>query len=152
MKEEKRIHERVHYENVRHMVEDIGDRYYGKGAYAFRINPRDKDIVKKKYEELRDDVRALATAFHTEGFAGKHIILIGKYSYNWVLTYYASMCTDSVLVPLDKDWSAEDLTATVERADGEIVICDKEIIEKGKQIAFGDVKEICDMYEASTKK
>ena len=135
MKEEKRIHERVHYENVRRMVEDIGDRYYGKGAYAFRINPRDKDIVKKKYEELRDDVRALATAFHTEGFAGKHIILIGKYSYNWVLTYYASMCTDSVLVPLDKDWSAEDLTATVERADGEILICDKEIIEKGKQIA-----------------
>ena len=135
MKEEKRIHERVHYDSFRHMVEDIGDRYRGRGAYAFRLNPRDKDIVKKKYEDLRDDVRALTTAFHTEGFAGKHIILIGKYSYNWVLTYYASMCSDSVLVPLDKDWSAEDLTATVERADGEILICDKEIIEKGKQIA-----------------
>lgn len=31
--------------------------------------------------------------------------------------------------------------------------CNKALwLEKGKQIAFGDVKEICDMYEASTKK
>ena len=135
MKAEKRIHERVHYENFRHMVEDIGDRYQGRGAYCFRKNPRDKEIIKKSYPELRDDIRGLTTAFLKNGFAGKHIVLIGKYSYNWVLTYYASMCTDSVLIPLDKDWNAEDLTATVERADGEILICDKEILEKGKQIA-----------------
>ena len=135
MREEKRLHERVHYESFRHMVEDIGERYRGKGAYAFRLNPRDKTIVKKKYEELRDDIRALSTAFHSAGLAGKHIVLIGKYSYNWVLTYYASMCTGSVIVPLDRDWSAEDLIATVERADGEILICDKDILAKGKQIA-----------------
>ena len=78
MKEEKRIHERVHYENFRHMVEDIGERYQGHGAYAFRKNPRDKEIIKKKYEDLRDDIRGLTTAFLKEGFAGKHIILIGK--------------------------------------------------------------------------
>ena len=91
MKEEKRIHERIHYENFRHMVEDIGDRYNTHGAYSFRQNPRDKEIVKKTYLELRDDIRGLTTAFLKEEFAGKHIVLIGKYSYNWVLTYYASM-------------------------------------------------------------
>ena len=84
MKQEKRIHERVHYENFRHMVEDIGDRYAERGAYCFRKNPRDKEIVKKSYPELRDDIRALTTAFLKEGLAGKHIVLIGKYSYNWV--------------------------------------------------------------------
>ncbi|MBR2612052.1 MAG: AMP-binding protein [Clostridia bacterium] len=135
MKEEKRIHERIHYDHFRHMVEDIGDRYQGRGAYAFRKNPRDKEIIKKSYEALRDDIRGLTTAFITNEFAGKHIILIGKYSYGWVLTYYASMCSNSVLIPLDKDWSAEDLTATVERADGQILICDKEIWEKGQKIA-----------------
>ena len=135
MKTEKRLRERVHYESVHHMVEDIGDRYCGKYAYSFRLNPRDKEIVRKTYDELRAEVRALSTAFHTEGIAGKHIVLIGKYSYNWVLTYYASMCTGSVLVPLDKDWNSEDLRATAERADAEILICDKDVMEKGKQIA-----------------
>ncbi len=134
MKQEKKIRERVHYENIREMIEDIGTRFADRYAYAFRINPRDKEIVRKTYPELRDDVRALSTAFIKEGFAGKHITIIGKLSYNWVLTYYAAMCTGSILIPLDKDWAAADLAATAERADTEVVICDKEILEKGEEV------------------
>ena len=135
MKPEKKIRERVYYKDVREMVEDIGDRWADRYAYSFRINPRDKEVVKKTYPELRDEVRALSTAFINKGIAGKHITLIGKYSYNWVLTYYASMCTASVLIPLDKDWTAADLTATAQRADTEVLIVDKAIKEKGEEIA-----------------
>ena len=59
MKEEKRIRERVHYNNVREMIEDVGTRFADRYAYSFRINPRDKEVVRKSYPELRDDVRAL---------------------------------------------------------------------------------------------
>ena len=52
-----------------------------------------------------------------------------------MLTYYASMCTASVLIPLDKDWTAADLTATAQRADTEVLIVDKAIKEKGEEIA-----------------
>ena len=135
MKPEKKIRERVDYRDIRDMVEDIGVRWADRYAYAFRINPRDKEVVRKTYPELRDDIRALSMAFIKRGFAGKHITLIGKYSYNWVLTYYASMCTASVLIPLDKDWSAQDLTATAQRADTEVLIVDKSIEAKGKEIA-----------------
>ena len=135
MKPEKKIRERVDYRDVREMVEDIGERWADRYAYSFRINPRDKEIVRKSYPELRDEIRALSMAFIKHGIAGKHITLIGKYSYNWVLTYYASMCTASVLIPLDKDWTAADLTATAERADTEILIVDKAIAAKGEEIA-----------------
>ncbi len=134
---EKRIRERYHYENVREMIEDVGVRFKDHGAYAFRINPRDKEdqIVRKTYEQLRDEVRALSTAFIKAGYAGKHITLIGKLSYNWVLVYYATLCTGSVLIPLDKDWTAPELSATVSKADTDVLICDKEIMDKGEQIA-----------------
>lgn len=135
MKPEKKIRERVYYKDIREMVEDIGDRWADRYAYSFRVNPRDKEVVRKTYPELRDEVRALSTAFINKGIAGKHITLIGKYSYNWVLVYYASMCTASVLIPLDKDWAAADLTATAERADTEVLIVDKAIEAKGKEIA-----------------
>ena len=135
MKPEKKIRERVDYRDVREMVEDIGERWADRYAYSFRLNPRDKDVVRKTYPELRDEIRALSMAFIKHGIAGKHITLIGKYSYNWVLTYYASMCTASVLIPLDKDWTAADLTATAERADTEILIVDKAIAAKGEEIA-----------------
>ena len=134
MKKEKRIRERVHYENVRAMIEDIGDRFRGRGAYAFRVNPRDKEIVKKTYEELRQDVRALSCAFIKHGYAGKHITLISKMHYNWALTYYAALCTGSVLIPLDRDWGASELAATAKKADTEVLIVEKAILEKGEAI------------------
>lgn len=135
MKKEKRIRERVHYEDVRAMIEDVGDRFKDRGAYVYRLNPRDKEVHKKTYPELRDDVRALSTAFIKAGYKGKHITLIGKLSYNWVLCYYAAFCTGSVLIPLDKDWNASDLSATAQRADTEVLICDDEIFAKGEEVA-----------------
>jgi len=135
MKQEKRIRERVHYANVRDMIEDVGDRFADRYAYAYRINPRDKEIVRKTYPELRDDVRALSMGFIKKGYAGKHITLIGKLSYNWVLCYYAALSTGSVLIPLDKDWNASDLAATAERADTDVIVCDNDIIAKGEEIA-----------------
>ncbi len=144
---EKRIRERYHYENVREMIEDVGVRFKDHGAYAYRINPRDKEdqIVRKTYEQLRADVRALSTAFIKEGYAGKHITLIGKLSYNWVLVYYAALCTNSVLIPLDRDWTATDLSATAGKADTEVLICDKDIFDKGEAIAsdLGLGKVVC---------
>jgi len=135
MKQEKRIRERIHYENVREMIEDVGVRFKDRGAYAFRINPRDKEIVRKTYEELRADVRALSCAFIKHGYAGKHITLISKMHYNWALVYYASLCTGSVLIPLDRDWSAQELAPTVLKADTEVLIVEGAIMEKGEAIS-----------------
>ena len=135
MKQEKKIRERVDYRDVREMIEDIGDRFYGHGAYSYRLEPRDKEIITKKYEELREDVRGLTTAFIKHGFAGRHIALIGKLSYNWVLTYYAALCTGSVLIPLDKDWGAAELSDTVKKAGATLLVADKEIKDKAQEIA-----------------
>ena len=135
MKEEKRIRERIHYTCVRDMIEDVGDRFKGHGAYAYRLNPRDKEIVKKTYEELREDVRALSCAFIKNGLAGKHITLISKMHYNWALVYYAALCTGSVLIPLDRDWGVAELAPTVEKADTEVLIVENAILEKGEAIS-----------------
>ena len=135
MKQEKKIRERVDYRDVREMIEDIGDRFFGHGAYSYRLEPRDKEIITKSYEQLREDVRGLTTAFIKRGFAGRHIALIGKLSYNWVLTYYAALCSGSVLIPLDKDWGAAELADTVKNADATLLISDKEIADKAAEIA-----------------
>ena len=136
MKQEKRLRERIHYANVREMIEDVGERFKNDGAYAYRLNPRDKEdqIVRKTYSELREDVRGLSTAFINAGYAGKHITVIGKCTYNWILCYYATLCTGSVLIPLDRDWHAADLIATAQKAETDVLICDADIAEKAKEI------------------
>ncbi len=129
------IHEYRTVENIRAFVEDIGDRYKGKNAYSFRENPRDKEATRITYDRLRDDIRALASSFIKRGMAGKHVVLVSKLTYNWVLVYYATMAVGSVLVPLDAEWHAPDLADTAVRSDVDFVICDPKIAEKGQAIS-----------------
>ena len=107
----KALHEKREYINVREMIEDIGERYCGKPAYRYRKNPHDKEAIVVNYETLRDNVRAYATEIIARGYQGKKIALIGKHTYGWIETYYAVLATGSVLIPLDRDWSAEDLAS-----------------------------------------
>ena len=131
----KPIHEKKLYENIRDAVEDIGSLYGDKVAFSYRIKPRDKEIIKKTYTQLRDDVRALTTELISRGVTGKHVALVGKLSYHWVLVYYATLSAGGVLVPLDKEWLAPDLAATGAKAEVSFVFCDGDSIEKGRAIS-----------------
>ncbi len=131
----KALHEKKEFENIRAMVEEIGTLYEGKVAYRYRINPRDAEPVIVNYDQMRDHIRALGSEIIARGLAGKKIAVIGRHSYPWIQSYYATLATGSVLVPLDKDWTAEDLTETVKTAEGDYIFCDKEIEEKCKTVA-----------------
>ena len=128
------LHEKLEFPNIREMMKQIAELYGDKTAYSFRIKPNDAEPVKKSYIDLKDDVYALATELISRDYQGKHISLIGKLSYNWVLVYYATMAIGSVLVPLDRDWQAADLADTVKKAEADLLIVDEDIAEKGKEI------------------
>ena len=131
----KAIHEKKVYLNMREVIEDIGNIYKDRNAYSYRIKASDKVVHTKTYPELRDDVRALTAELVSMGVTGKHVALVGKLSYHWILVYYATFCAGGVLVPLDKEWLAQDLAATGEKAEVSFVFCDGDAIEKGRAIA-----------------
>ena len=128
------LHKKNEFKNMRELVEWAAVTYSDTVGYSFRVKPLDKDSVKKSYVEMRDDVRGLATELHSRGFAGKHIAVVGKNSYEWILSYFSILSTDSVIVPLDRDWLANDLAETVAKAECEVLICDTDIAEKAEAI------------------
>ena len=134
MKKDLPLREKIEFPNIREMIRQCADMYGDSIAYSFRIKPSDKDAVTKSYVELRDDVSALATELIARGYQGKHIALIGKLSYSWVLVYYATLSIGSVLIPLDRDWQAADLADTVKKADTDLLIVDADIADKGSEI------------------
>ena len=131
----KALHEKKEFANVREMVEEIGSMYEGKVAFRYRKKPHDKEAITVNYETLRAHVRSLGSEIVARGLAGKKIVVIGKHSYPWIQSYYAILSTGSVLVPLDKDWTTEDLIDTVGKAEADFLFCDVEVLEKGKAIA-----------------
>ncbi len=139
------IHPKREYTDMRHLVEDSGERYSDRIAYSFRKKASDKEKVEITFDKVRDDVRALTTEFLSRGYQGKHCAIIGKNSYEWYLCYLSLLSADAVIVPLDRDWLANDLSETVLKAECEVLICDPDIAEKTAVI-----KERCGINDIYT--
>ncbi|MBQ7383694.1 MAG: AMP-binding protein, partial [Clostridia bacterium] len=129
------LHEKVEFINVRHLLEWSTKTYKDKCAYSYKKNAHKPEIEKVTFEQFGDDVHALASELIAMGCAGKHCALIGKFTYEWALTYYAALSIGAVLIPLDRDWLAEDLADTVEKAEAKFLFGDEDIAEKLQHIA-----------------
>ena len=129
------LHERHEFENVRHLLNFAAETYGEKTFLSYRIKPTDKEVSTSSFTAFRSDVRALGSQLLSMGCAGKHCALIGKFSYEWALMYYATLSIGAVLVPLDREWSMAELADTVERADVEFLFCDADIKTKAEYIS-----------------
>lgn len=123
------------YRDMRELVLESAKRHSNKPIYAYKKNPRDKETVEITAEQVKDDVVALGTQLISEGLSGKHCALIGGISYDWVISYFSLLSIGAVAVPLDREWTAEDLADTVARSDAEYLICDRDIADKAEFIA-----------------
>lgn len=121
------LHERLSFQNIREMIEWAADTYGERPAFSFA---KGKATERVSYITLRDDVRALTSELLARGVTGRHVILVGKLSYDWALLYYSVLSAGGVLVPLDRDWHAEELGETAKRADGAFLFLDEDIAEK----------------------
>ncbi len=126
------IHEKRTFEDVRHLIEWAAEEYGSAPAFSWSEG---KERHSVSYLELRDDVRALATELWARGYAGRHAVLTGKLSYEWALVYYAVQIVGGVVVPLDRDWAAEELSETAARADAAYLFADADLEERIHSIA-----------------
>ena len=130
-----KLHAKHTFANVRELIEWSAETHGEKTAFSFRPNPHKNETVSRSFLELRDDVRALASELLAMGCHGKHCALIGKFSYEWTVVYFATLSIGAVLVPLDRDWAAEDLADTVKKADAAFLFVDEDIADKATVIA-----------------
>ncbi len=124
------------FESIRHVVEYAARAYGNRTAFSYRLKPSDKEKVCISYQEFRDDVRALSSEMLARKMEGKHIVIVGKMSYDFILTYYAALLIGAVLIPLDRDWTSADLADTAKNADMDYLFIDESLSDKGKEIAF----------------
>ena len=123
------------YINFRELVEDLAVRFDEKIAYSFRYAPKDEEIQQISFAQLAEDVRCLSTALIAKGVNKSHTALIGKLSYGWVCSYLALLSSGAVVVPLDPDWTEEDLAKTATVAECKSLFCAEELLEnKAKTI------------------
>ncbi len=115
--------------NLKDFVEYCGTEFADRVAFRWL---KKKQEVSKTYKEFKEDVEALGTYFISKGYNRTHIAVIGENSYAWIVTYFATVNSNNVIVPLDKEASVNDLKYLVEKSDTEVVVHSDDYLEEAE--------------------
>ena len=115
MKQE--IYNEPKFTDFRQLINHSADKY-GK-RIAFKIKTSNC-YVYITYKQLKERFYTLCNEFIALGLQGKRIAIIGKNSFEWVLSYLTA-ATVGIAVPLDKEIHPEDAKAFMESAECEAV-------------------------------
>lgn len=105
--------------NMQDLISYCFFTYGDKTAFSFLK----KNVeINKSYKTFFEDVAALCCYFIQSGFKRTHIALLGENSYEWIVSYFAVVNSNNVVVPLDKEMSVAELSSIVKKSDSVVLI------------------------------
>ena len=103
-------------ETLRDLILENDTQYPDKTAFSYR---NDGELVYKTYGDFAREVVSIGEWF-TQEPAGKHIGIVGENSYEWLLVYFAVVCSGNIAVPIDANLPTETIQLLIEQSECDI--------------------------------
>ena len=102
---------------------------------CYELYPNDVAIYRSvddydTFEDLYKKTKYFATYLLKKGFENKRIAVIGKNSYNWILTYLSVVSYVGVIVPLDKELTPTEIERVIKQSNVDLVFYSSDMEEK----------------------
>lgn len=127
--------------DFREMLYTTTELYKDNIAYKYKkdkeelTGAKDENIyIEKKYSDVKSDVTALGTSLLDLGLEEKKVVVIGKNSYKWCISYFSITTSNMVIVPLDKMLPENEIKNLVKRSEASAVIFEKQYMNTMKSI------------------
>lgn len=111
--------------NIKELLYRSADIY--KSRIAFKFKDNEKNIKSVTYGDFKKDVQALGSYLLSKNLKDKKICVIGKNSYNWATSYFASTIA-GIVVPLDKELHVDDIINFLNISEAEAILGDSKIL------------------------
>ena len=108
---------------VRGILVSTEERYGPEDAIRYKVSKN--EVASKTYTQLKEDSESFSCALRDLGEQGSHIAVIGMTSYEWLVTYFGTVDSGSVVVPLDVNLPAEDVCDLIVRSDSTVLVYDE---------------------------
>lgn len=108
--------------NLKELIYSSAEKF--KKHYAFKLKNSSGKIYGITYEKFAKDVEALGNSLIKLGQTGKSIAIIGKNSYQWIVSYLAASIV-GIVVPIDKELFSEDILNFLKISECSCLISDR---------------------------
>ena len=125
--------EPTNFKTIKEIFEKSREKFADNVFILEKFNPKEpfKEIT---YKEFCDDVIALGTALTNKySLKDERIVIIGETTYNWYVSYMATLCGVGIAVPTDKELPANEIENVINRSRATAVIYSgkkKDVIKK----------------------
>ena len=119
--------------NLKHMVDYAAENFSQRDFMQYKIPG---GIESKSYEDLKRDCDAFSLMLESKGLSEAHVAVIGPTSYNWIVAYFGTAATGSIVVPLATAETVDMNVKLIDFADVDVLVFD----EKSKPL-YTAVKE-----------
>lgn len=137
--------------NLRELMQSAIDRFPECSAFTIKHkNGKEVEYEKVSYKRFGEEINALGTALIDLGLKDKRIAVIGKNSYEWMLSYLATVNGTGIVVPLDKGLPEQEIISSLIRSKADAVIYEdsySETMEHAKKDNYVTVKHYIKMED-----
>ena len=92
---------------------------------AFQYTKGKGQVESKTYGEVYEEARKAASWVQQQYGQKQHIAVIGENSYEWLLAFFAVLCSGNVAVAIDKELPAAEVAWMIDKADVKAVFISK---------------------------
>ncbi len=124
---------------IRELIETSADEFKNRTAFVLK---KDGNLFEKRYHEVMNDTKNFASYLNAHGLEHKRVAVIGKNSYTWALTYLAVASGVGVIVPVDKDLKAPEITNILKLSEASAVVYSAELSDTIQKIDL-PLKKLC---------
>jgi len=108
------------FTDIRDLVVTTCAKFSELDAFIFRRSPKLSEIH-RSYFEFGNDIKGLATYILNSEYSGERFAVVGENAYEWFVSYYAVLCSNSVGVPLDRALPEDELIQLLKRSKSRVI-------------------------------
>lgn len=109
-------------ETMKDIINYAAKQYKDQPAFRYKVR---KEIESKSYCELQRDSQSFSRCLEQLDMIGRHVAVIGPTSYEWVISYFGTVNSGGVAVPVDVQLPAADVCELLNRADVSVLVFDE---------------------------
>ncbi len=119
------------HSTIRQLLAAAEHDFGAQDAFRYKIKSsadsgkKEVKIESRTYTQLKNDTECFSAALAALGQQGKHVAIVGPTSYSWVVAYFGTADSGSVVVPLDANLPETDLCELIDRADVTTLVYDE---------------------------